>query len=74
MEGPFCTFFARFSLVRKKKQKKRHSRIFEEKMTKTSDYFFFIMVIFLQKKEIFAYFCLYFQILYVSNKNKPLII
>ena len=43
----------------KKKQKRGHSRISEEKKTKISDYVFFIWVIFLQRREIFAYFCLY---------------
>ena len=56
----FCTVFAP-----PKKLKKGHSRISEEKMTKISDFVFFIWVIFLQKREIFAYFCLFFQIFYV---------
>ena len=54
----FCTFLVL------PKPKKIHSRI-SEKMTKSSDYVFFIWVIFLLKREIFAYFCLYFQIFYV---------
>ena len=48
-------------------EKKGHSRVSEEKMTKISDFVFFMWVIFLQKREIFAYFCLYFQIFYVFN-------
>ena len=45
--------------------KKRHSWISDEKMTKISDFVFFIWVIFLQKREVFAYFCLYFPLFYV---------
>ena len=39
---------------------KKDSRISEEKMTKISDYVFFVVdqVIFLQKREIVAHFCL----------------
>ena len=32
---------------------------------------FFIWVIFLRRKEIFAYFWLFIQIYYVSNKQSP---
>ena len=49
----FAVFFARF-LVLSNSKKKGHSQVSEEKMTKISDYFFW--VIFLQKREIFAYF------------------
>ena len=58
--GPFLRGF-----WSSKMQKKGHSRISEEKMTKISDFVCFIRVIFLQKREIFAYFCLYFQIFYI---------
>ena len=42
-------------------------------MTKTSDYVFLFQVIFQQKRDIFAYFCLYSQIFYdiVFNKQNP---
>ena len=68
--GPFLRplFFARALFLHDFRRflgaKKGHSRISEEKMTKISDFVFFIWVIFLQKREIFAYFCLYFQICY----------
>ena len=52
------------------KAKKGHSRISEGKMTKISDFVFFIWVIFLQKREIFAYFCLYLQIFYVLTPGE----
>ena len=45
--GPF---FAPIFLMR---QKKRHSRIPEEKMTKISNYVCFIWVIFIQREEYF---------------------
>ena len=59
VEGPFLQLFCSdpFShvLARPKKQKKETHR-FQKIMTKISDYFFFIWVIFLQKRDIFAYF------------------
>ena len=67
MEGPlFCTVL----LVRKSK-KKGHSRIPEEKMTKISDYVFVISIIFQQERERLPYYCLYFQIFYVFDKQNP---
>ena len=58
--APFCTVSAPPN-----KQKKGRLR----KVTKISDYVFFILVIFLQKTEIFAYFCFFFQIFYVFDKQ-----
>ena len=64
----FCTslvgsFFAPFLPGRffhdfrpSEKTKKGHTRISEEKMTKISGYVFFIWFIFLEKREMFAYF------------------
>ena len=46
-------------------QKKGALTDFWRKIDETLDFVFFIWVIFLQKREIFAYFCLYFQIFYV---------
>ena len=65
--GPFLrpflhgSFFARFLLLRK--CKKGTPTNFRRK--NDENFGFFIWVIFLQKREIFAYFCLYFQIFYV---------
>ena len=57
MGGPFlCGFWS-----------SENASQFRKKMTKISDFVFFIWVIFLQKREIFAYFWLYFQIFYVFN-------
>ena len=64
--GPFLHCFCP-----SEKAKSAHSRISAEKMKKISDYVFFILVIFLQRRETFAYFCLYFQIFYVFNKLNP---
>ena len=48
--GPFCAVFD------PPKMQKRTLKDFRKKMTKISDFVFFIWVIFLQKREIFAYF------------------
>ena len=64
-ERNICLFLVIFSSS--ENAKKGHSRISEGKMTKISDFVFFIRVIFLQNREISAYFCLYFQIFYVLS-------
>ena len=51
LRGPFCTVFGP-----PKSKKKRIITDSRKKMTKISDYVFFIVVIFLQKREIFAFF------------------
>ena len=53
--GPFLHDFGSSD-----KEKKGHSRISEEKITKISD-FVFLFGSFFYKREIVAYFCLYFK-------------
>ena len=58
VESPFCR--GRFSndFCSVEKANKGHSRISGRKFTKISDYVFLVLVIFLQDREILAYFCL----------------
>ena len=76
VRGYFHSFFWKSPFLHgfcsSEKAKKGHSRISEEKtITKISDFVLFIWVIFLQKREIFAYFIpgfLYF-ILQIYSAN-----
>ena len=69
VDGPFCTPFLQgpfiASLLPLQKSKKGSFTVFRRKND------FFTLVISLQKREIFSYFCFFFQIFYVFNKKSP---
>ena len=71
----FCTgflqglFFPRFLLVRKNKKKDTH--LFQKKKWRQFRIMSVYLGLFPQKREIFAYFCLYFQSFYIFNEQNP---
>ena len=65
----YRAFFAPLLPIRKKKQKKDHSRILEEKLTKMSNYIFLFGSFFDKGEKSLLIFCLDFQIYSIFNKK-----